>query len=177
MYFASPSSTRLALGPGRAVLILGPIAVMVLVVMASSVTQRPGVSGQLSLHRASGQALVQASARRGESGQRMDLVATEQAGTQARRQIGPIPPRTNQTIQPALGRWCVRKMRIGIVAQHYKQSALLIDYSLEATHPGTPFGNPKVSAGTCSCGDSRPRLSHRAKLDCHPGDTVNVYLR
>src|SRR5208283_2201018 len=33
MYFSSPSSTRLALGPGRAVLILGPMAVMVFVVM------------------------------------------------------------------------------------------------------------------------------------------------
>src|SRR5579864_3365308 len=49
MYFWSPSSTRLALGPGRAVLIFGPIAVMVLVVMASSaaaVSSRPPVVGR-----------------------------------------------------------------------------------------------------------------------------------
>src|SRR5579864_94327 len=32
IYFSSPSSTRLALGPGRAVLILGPMAVMVFLV-------------------------------------------------------------------------------------------------------------------------------------------------
>src|SRR5580692_4446433 len=44
IYFSSPSSTRWALGPGRAVLILGPIALMVLVVMKSSVGQWPGVS-------------------------------------------------------------------------------------------------------------------------------------
>ena len=36
MYFSSPSSTRLALGPGRAVLILGPIvAVIVLAAMVA----------------------------------------------------------------------------------------------------------------------------------------------
>src|SRR5579863_740494 len=36
MYWLSPCSTRLALGPGRAVLSLGPMAVIVLVVMESS---------------------------------------------------------------------------------------------------------------------------------------------
>src|SRR5438445_7438460 len=45
IYFWSASSTRLALGPGRAVFILGPIvAVMVLVVMGSSERQWPVVS-------------------------------------------------------------------------------------------------------------------------------------
>src|SRR5580704_9214265 len=71
MYFESPASTRFALGPGRAVLILGPVtaapeaavffsaiffsatAVMVSVViisvdMESSVRQQPLVRGQLS---------------------------------------------------------------------------------------------------------------------------------
>src|SRR5277367_5305377 len=41
IYFSSPSSTRLAFGPGRAVLILGPIValvVMVAVVIESSVS-------------------------------------------------------------------------------------------------------------------------------------------
>src|SRR5215469_3149616 len=62
MYFSSPSSTRFAFGPGRAVLILGPIAaVIVLVVMGiSSVRQQPVVTGQLSLNRTPGAALVQA---------------------------------------------------------------------------------------------------------------------
>src|ERR1700751_406129 len=42
MYFSSPSSTRLAFGPGRAVLILGPtVAVIILVVIGiSSVSNR-----------------------------------------------------------------------------------------------------------------------------------------
>ncbi len=31
------------------------------------------------------------------------LVATEEAGTQTRWQIGPKTPRTHQTVQPALG--------------------------------------------------------------------------
>src|SRR5208282_2890140 len=72
MYFSSPSSTRLALGPGRAVLILGPIeepiaeeaagetagAIIVLVVMESSDWQWPVVSGQWSVNGTSGAALV-----------------------------------------------------------------------------------------------------------------------
>src|SRR6266487_4127964 len=33
IYFASPSSTRLALGPGRAVLILGPAVAVIVLVM------------------------------------------------------------------------------------------------------------------------------------------------
>jgi len=43
----------------------------------------------------------------------MKLVATEEAGAEARRKIGAIAARTNQAMQPALG-----QMRIGFVAQH-----------------------------------------------------------
>src|ERR1700719_3354563 len=45
MYFSSPARTRLALGPGRAVLIFGPASV--LVVMESSGKQSSFVSCQL----------------------------------------------------------------------------------------------------------------------------------
>src|SRR5580704_8222590 len=60
IYFSSPSSTRLALGPGRAVLILGfrtsepMVAVMVCALMKSSVRQWSLVRGQLSVNRTSG---------------------------------------------------------------------------------------------------------------------------
>src|SRR5579862_5082168 len=60
IYFSSPSSTRLAFGPGRAVLILGPwvkeasTAVMVLVVIGISSVGQPAVTGQLSVSRTSG---------------------------------------------------------------------------------------------------------------------------
>src|SRR5882762_2217707 len=47
IYFWSASSTRLALGPGRAVLILGPIvAVMVLVIIVSIAMESSVSSGQ-----------------------------------------------------------------------------------------------------------------------------------
>lgn len=46
-----------------------------------------------------------------------ELVATEERGTQAGRQIGPIPPRTNQAVQPALG-----QMRIGILLRHQNRA-------------------------------------------------------
>jgi hypothetical protein len=41
------------------------------------------------------------------------LVATEEAGAQARGQIRPVTSRANEAVQPALG-----QMRIGSVAQH-----------------------------------------------------------
>jgi hypothetical protein len=46
------------------------------------------------------------------------LVATEEAGAQARRQIRPIAPRTHQAVQPALGQMRIGQMRIGFVAHH-----------------------------------------------------------
>src|SRR5579863_8057145 len=112
MYFSSPSSTRLALGPGRAVLILGPIAVMVLVVMEISSLrsgqwlldgcQWAGPRAQLRLKRAT------------EAHQtKKELVATEEARTQARRQVGSIAPGTDQAVQPALGRFRTTRIRIG----------------------------------------------------------------
>src|SRR5215469_1077669 len=102
MNFSSPSSTRFAFGPGRAVLILGPIvAVMVLVVMGiSSVRQQPVVTGQVSLNRTSGVALVQACYEKTPRRirRRKELIATEERRTQPRRQIRPIPPWTDQAV-------------------------------------------------------------------------------
>jgi len=54
-----------------------------------------------------------------------ELVATEEVGTQVRRQIGAIPPRTDQAVQPALGH-----ARIGDPLQHRKRSTSLTHYSL-----------------------------------------------
>jgi hypothetical protein len=48
----------------------------------------------------------------------MELVATEEAGTQSRRQIRPIAPRAHQTVQPALRRLDMGKARIGTLLQH-----------------------------------------------------------
>src|SRR5579872_630219 len=61
IYFSSPASTRLAFGPGRAVLILGPIvAVMVLVVMgSSSVCIGHWLAASCQLKRTSGATLVE----------------------------------------------------------------------------------------------------------------------
>src|SRR5437764_14678663 len=117
MNFSSPWSTRLALGPGRAVLIFGPaVAVKVLVVI-----EVPPLLGRARLSRAvrpqflsgfstlgvrqtgpvvwdSHAALVQA--RTGQAiRRRQRLIATEEAGTQTRRQIGPIAPRTHEAPQ------------------------------------------------------------------------------
>jgi hypothetical protein len=53
-----------------------------------------------------------------------ELVATEEAGTKPRRQIGPIAPRTDEAVQPALG-----QMRVGILLQHREHATSLFDYS------------------------------------------------
>ena len=57
------------------------------------------------------------------------LVATEQARTQTRRQIGAIPPRTDQAVEPALRGLRVRKRRIGIAVQHRSHTTSSLDYS------------------------------------------------
>ena len=44
---------------------------------------------------------------------RTELIATEEVGTEPRRQIGAIAARAYQAVQPAL-----RQMRVGILAQH-----------------------------------------------------------
>src|SRR5712691_8613422 len=102
MYFSSPARTRLALGPGRAVLILGPaVAVMVFVVM--EILRKAVVSGQWSVSATSATRLVSDARRRRRIRAEDFLVATEEAGTKAGRQIGAIAARTHQAVQPALG--------------------------------------------------------------------------
>jgi hypothetical protein len=46
------------------------------------------------------------------------LIATEQAGTQTRRQFGAIPPRTHQAVEPAFRGLGVGRSRIGVAVQH-----------------------------------------------------------
>jgi hypothetical protein len=79
------------------------------------------------------------------------LVATEEAGTQSRWQIGPITPRTHQAVQPALGPVRLGKTRIGIHAQHRKPSTSLDHYSWKGSTAEPPF--------VTECSDSRLRLS------------------
>ena len=81
---------------------------MVLVVIESSEKRWPVVGERTSEHAA----LVQAHVEPHSQAEDL-LVATEEAGTQARRQIRPIAPWTHQAVQPALG-----QMRIGSVAEH-----------------------------------------------------------
>src|ERR1700680_1780572 len=99
------------MGPGRAVLIFGPaVAVMVLVVMESSERQWLVASDRWPVSSTSPRSLVEATLSEEDCAEDL-LVATEEAGTQARRQIRPIAPRAHKTVQPALG-----QMRIGFVA-------------------------------------------------------------
>src|SRR5579863_6176148 len=54
IYFSSPASTRLALGPGRAVLILGPVAVLVMVAVVIGILRKqPSVIDRLVVRKCS----------------------------------------------------------------------------------------------------------------------------
>src|SRR5215472_16995419 len=129
MYLSSPARMRLALGPGRAVLILGP-TVRGLVDMGSS-KERSWFCGSLHclLRDPRGQAKL-AGLRPEETFHREDrkLVASEKAGTNLRRQHCQVTPRTAQLVQPASG-----QMRIGILEAHGTQ--LHFDYSLKSWAP------------------------------------------
>src|SRR5215471_5381920 len=114
MYLSSPARMRLALGPGSAVLILGP-AVRVLVVMGSS--DESSASGQMSVTSCKGQLRSLASERhfccllaKQLSGLRPEgtfhredrkLVASKKAGTYLRRQHCQVTPRAAKLVQPA----------------------------------------------------------------------------
>src|SRR5690242_8566279 len=140
MYFSSPSSTRLALGPGRAVLILGPMVAVIILVVIGILLFRwwPLVSGQVSVNGSLGAQRPGSDAIRPGRFRRMrKLIATEERGTQPRRKIGPIAPRTHQPVQPALGGLGVRKTRIGIPVQHRFRatSTLIIAASNDLTEP------------------------------------------
>ena len=148
---------------------------MVLVVMDSSV---------VSVRRAKVQ---QKQTRKAEAGsdarkpkrmkwRRRKLVATEQAGTQSRRQVRPIPPRTNQAMQPALGPGRVgriRQTRIGILAQHREPSTSLPDYSFNAGIGVTPLGSNEWSRGGNPV-TARPRVEAacRDQLRCLAGQSL-----
>src|SRR5262249_50454452 len=77
---------------------------------------------------------VNAEANQGEG---RKLIATEQRRTQTRRQIGPIPPRTHQAVQPALGGPSVRKARIGAPLLHRlrRTFTLIISAPNDTTEP------------------------------------------
>src|SRR5579884_1580391 len=108
MYLVSPSRTRFAFGPGKAVLIFG--AVIVVAGMASSrrlslvVRRWPA-----KLPKMHGSIRVRKLAIQEDRG----LVATEKTGTEAGRQHGTIAARTHQRLQPAR-----RQMRIGELMTH-----------------------------------------------------------
>src|SRR5215831_11142380 len=74
---------------------------------------------------------------RGESGEGRKLIATEQRRTQTRGQIGPIPPRTHQAVQPALGGPSLRRTRIEVPLLHRLRttSTLIISARSDTTEP------------------------------------------
>src|SRR5271165_1652319 len=145
IYFSSPSSTRLAFGPGRAVLILGPIAVFftscvkVSVAMSSSaaaVSSRLPVVSKCNLGTREswfGHTQSKATQRRMK-----ELIATEKTRAQPRRKVGAIPPWTHQAVQPALGRL---EMRVGILLQHRKRATSLLIIAGSRTQRNPHFGN------------------------------------
>jgi len=70
--------------------------------------------------------LIQSKYCRGKSGEGRKLVATEEGRTQPWRQVGPVPSRTHQWVQPALARLSIGNTRIGISAHHRSRSTSLI---------------------------------------------------
>src|SRR5690242_4716768 len=93
---------RLPLGPGSAVLILGPASVWVVMKSSNSV---------LGLCRCWFALQESRSDRNWEDGK---LVAAEKIGTHTCRKQGAIAARAHQEVQPAC-----RQMRIGIGQAHY----------------------------------------------------------